>query len=154
MEAFGGRLVARSADRVCYPSPKAPSLTCGHTAPATSLSSPLPPFGVAGACTSTAASPVVASASDANLLVRAALGEETERTPVWLMRQAGRYMSAFRAYSDKYPFRMRSETPEIATELSLQCWRAFDIDGVFKYGREWAEAGLSSLRKADRKSVV
>jgi hypothetical protein len=36
------------------------------------------------------------------------------------MRQAGRYMAAFREYSDKYPFRMRSETPEIAIELSLQ----------------------------------
>lgn len=39
------------------------------------------------------------------------------------MRQAGRYMAAFREYSDKYPFRVRSETPAIAIELSLQCWR-------------------------------
>lgn len=54
---------------------------------------------------------------------------EAERTPVWLMRQAGRYMAEFRAYSDKYPFRMRSETPEIAIELSLQPWRAFKPDG-------------------------
>jgi uroporphyrinogen-III decarboxylase len=41
------------------------------------------------------------------------------------MRQAGRYMAEFRAYSDKYPFRLRSETPDIAIELSLQPWRAF-----------------------------
>lgn len=33
-------------------------------------------------------------------------------------------------YSDKYPFRMRSETPDIAIELSLQPWRAFRPDGV------------------------
>lgn len=46
------------------------------------------------------------------------------------MRQAGRYMAEFRAYSDKYPFRMRSETPDIAIELSLQPWRAFKPDGV------------------------
>jgi uroporphyrinogen decarboxylase len=46
------------------------------------------------------------------------------------MRQAGRYMAAFREYSDKYPFRMRSETPDIAIELSLQPWRAFKPDGV------------------------
>lgn len=54
------------------------------------------------------------------LLLRAAKGEETERAPVWLMRQAGRYMADFRKFSDKYPFRMRSETSEIAVELSLQ----------------------------------
>jgi len=64
------------------------------------------------------------------LLLRVARGEVAERTPVWLMRQAGRYMAAFREYSDKYPFRMRSETPEIAIELSLQPWRAFKPDGV------------------------
>lgn len=46
------------------------------------------------------------------------------------MRQAGRYMKEFRAYSDIYPFRQRSETPEIAIELSLQPWRAFQTDGV------------------------
>lgn len=45
---------------------------------------------------------------------------DAERTPVWLMRQAGRYMAEFRAFSDKHPFRMRSETPDIAIELSLQ----------------------------------
>lgn len=46
------------------------------------------------------------------------------------MRQAGRYMAAFREYSEKYPFRQRSETPSIAIELSLQPWRAFKTDGV------------------------
>lgn len=49
---------------------------------------------------------------------------------MWLMRQAGRYMAAFREFSDKYPFRMRSETPDIAIELSLQPWHAFKTDGV------------------------
>ncbi|KAG2434980.1 hypothetical protein HYH02_011979 [Chlamydomonas schloesseri] len=64
------------------------------------------------------------------LLLRVARGEDAERTPVWLMRQAGRYMAAFREYSDKYPFRMRSETPDIAIELSLQPLRAFRPDGI------------------------
>lgn len=49
------------------------------------------------------------------------------------MRQAGRYMKDFRAYSDKYPFRMRSETPEIAIELSLQPWKAFGVDGIIMF---------------------
>ncbi|KAL3920643.1 MAG: hypothetical protein SGARI_006894, partial [Bacillariaceae sp.] len=54
---------------------------------------------------------------DRDILIRAARGEKTERTPVWLMRQAGRYMAAFREYSTKYAFRQRSETPSMATEL-------------------------------------
>ncbi|KAH8054161.1 uroporphyrinogen decarboxylase [Aureococcus anophagefferens] len=81
----------------------------------------------------TPAKPVVASAGDADLLVRAARGEDVERTPVWLMRQAGRYMADFRKYSDKIPFRERSESPDIATELSLQCWRAFGVDGAIMF---------------------
>ena len=73
------------------------------------------------------------TASDRDILIRAARGEEVERTPVWLMRQAGRYMAAFREYSDVYPFRHRSETPEIATELSLQCHRAYQMDGIIMF---------------------
>ena len=49
------------------------------------------------------------------------------------MRQAGRYMADFRAYSDRIPFRERSETAEIAVELSLQPWRAFKPDGVIMF---------------------
>lgn len=67
------------------------------------------------------------------LLLRVARGEEAERTPVWLMRQAGRYMADFRKYSDRIPFRERSETAEIAIELSLQPWRAFQTDGVIMF---------------------
>lgn len=70
---------------------------------------------------------------DHDLLIRVARGEVGERTPVWLMRQAGRYMADFRKYSDKVPFRERSETPEIAIELSLQCWRAYGMDGVIMF---------------------
>lgn len=39
-------------------------------------------------------------------------------------------MRQFRSYSDRYPFRHRSETPHIARELSLQPWRAFGVDAV------------------------
>ncbi|CAI5523509.1 unnamed protein product [Closterium sp. Naga37s-1] len=67
------------------------------------------------------------------LLLRVARGEDAERTPVWLMRQAGRYMKDFRKFSDKYPFRMRSETAEIAIELTLQPWKAFGTDGVIMF---------------------
>eukprot|EP00534_Pseudo-nitzschia_fraudulenta_P001028 CAMPEP_0201118890 /NCGR_PEP_ID=MMETSP0850-20130426/3089_1 /ASSEMBLY_ACC=CAM_ASM_000622 /TAXON_ID=183588 /ORGANISM="Pseudo-nitzschia fraudulenta, Strain WWA7" /LENGTH=414 /DNA_ID=CAMNT_0047384377 /DNA_START=100 /DNA_END=1344 /DNA_ORIENTATION=+ len=72
-------------------------------------------------------------AGDRDILVRAARGEVTERTPVWLCRQAGRYMEAFRAYSTKFPFRERSETPDMAIELSLQCHRKFGMDGIIMF---------------------
>uniref|UniRef100_A0A7S1X255 Uroporphyrinogen decarboxylase n=1 Tax=Tetraselmis chuii TaxID=63592 RepID=A0A7S1X255_9CHLO len=75
-------------------------------------------------------SAVTRAAAQEPLLVRTARGEDVERTPVWLMRQAGRYMAEFREFSDKYAFRHRSETPEIAIELSLQPWRAFGTDAV------------------------
>ena len=76
---------------------------------------------------------ILMKSDDHDILVRAYKGEDVERTPVWLMRQAGRYMADFRKYSEKYPFRQRSETPEIAIELSLQPWRTFGVDGVIMF---------------------
>jgi uroporphyrinogen decarboxylase len=67
-------------------------------------------------------------------LLRAARGEVLDRPPVWMMRQAGRYMKAYRELRDKYPsFRERSENPEIAIEISLQPFRAFAPDGVILF---------------------
>ncbi|KAK9839685.1 hypothetical protein WJX81_006323 [Elliptochloris bilobata] len=77
--------------------------------------------------------PSAKSTAQDPLLVRVARGEAAERTPVWLMRQAGRYMAEFRKYSDRLGFRERSETAEIAIELSLQPWRAFRPDGVIMF---------------------
>ncbi|MGJ5672170.1 MAG: uroporphyrinogen decarboxylase [Nostochopsis sp.] len=68
------------------------------------------------------------------LLLRAARGEVVDRPPVWMMRQAGRYMKAYRDLREKYPsFRQRSEIPEVAIEVSLQPWRAFQPDGVILF---------------------
>jgi uroporphyrinogen decarboxylase len=67
-------------------------------------------------------------------LLRAARGEVLDRPPVWMMRQAGRYMKAYRDLRDKYPsFRQRSEIPEVAIEVSLQPWKAFAPDGVILF---------------------
>jgi len=69
-----------------------------------------------------------------DLLLRVARGERgVDHTPVWLMRQAGRYMKDFRKYSERYPFRQRSETPAMAVELSLQCWRKYGMDAVIVF---------------------
>ncbi len=67
-------------------------------------------------------------------LLRAARGEVVDCPPVWMMRQAGRYMKAYRDLREKYPsFRDRSEIPEVAIEVSLQPWRAFQPDGVILF---------------------
>lgn len=90
--------------------------------------------GVAARSASSGRMPVVkVRAAEDPLLLRVARGEQGERPPVWLMRQAGRYMAEFREYSNKYGFRHRSETPDIAIELSLQPWRAFKPDGVIMF---------------------
>jgi len=68
------------------------------------------------------------------LLLRVARGEVGDRPPVWLMRQAGRYMKVYRDLRDKYPsFRDRSENAELAIDISLQPWRAFQPDGVIMF---------------------
>ncbi|MEC4806994.1 MAG: uroporphyrinogen decarboxylase [Jaaginema sp. PMC 1079.18] len=67
-------------------------------------------------------------------LLRVARGEVLEHPPVWMMRQAGRYMKVYRELREKYPsFRERSENPDLAIEISLQPWRAFKPDGVIMF---------------------
>lgn len=52
------------------------------------------------------------------LLLRAARGETVERTPVWMMRQAGRHMKVYRDLCHRHPtFRERSENADVATEI-------------------------------------
>jgi uroporphyrinogen decarboxylase len=67
-------------------------------------------------------------------LLQAARNEPLERPPVWMMRQAGRYMKAYRDLRQKYPsFRERSENAEVAVEISLQPFHAFQPDGVIMF---------------------
>ncbi|MCC0178023.1 uroporphyrinogen decarboxylase [Waterburya agarophytonicola K14] len=68
------------------------------------------------------------------LLLQAAQGKAVARPPVWMMRQAGRYMKAYQDLSEKYPgFRERSENQDLAIEISLQPWKAFQPDGVIMF---------------------
>jgi uroporphyrinogen decarboxylase len=63
-----------------------------------------------------------------DLILRAARGEKTERTPVWLMRQAGRILPEYRAVRGKLSgFKELVETPALAAEVSVQ---PVDILGV------------------------
>ena len=70
----------------------------------------------------------------APLLLRAARGEQVERPPVWMMRQAGRYMKVYRDLRDRHPgFRERSENPDLSYEISMQPFHAFKPDGVILF---------------------
>ena len=63
-----------------------------------------------------------------DLLLRAARDEKTERTPVWLMRQAGRILPEYRAVRNSLSgFKELVETPELAAEVTIQ---PVDILGV------------------------
>lgn len=54
-----------------------------------------------------------------DLFLRALKGETVERPPVWMMRQAGRYLSDFMKLKAKYDFFTRCQTPELATEITI-----------------------------------
>ncbi len=62
-----------------------------------------------------------------DLILRTLRGEQTERTPVWMMRQAGRYLPQYMVLREKYGFFERCQTPALATEITLQ---PVDIVGV------------------------
>ncbi|RUS22635.1 Uroporphyrinogen decarboxylase-domain-containing protein [Endogone sp. FLAS-F59071] len=55
-----------------------------------------------------------------DLILRAARGEKVERTPIWIMRQAGRYLPEFRALRVEHDFFSICRTPELACKLTLQ----------------------------------
>jgi uroporphyrinogen decarboxylase len=68
-----------------------------------------------------------------DLFLRALKGETVERPPVWMMRQAGRYLPEFMAIKEKYDFFTRCQTPELASEITVQPIRRYGMDAAILF---------------------
>lgn len=63
-------------------------------------------------------------------LLRAARGEKVDAVPVWVMRQAGRYLPEFREERTKCDFFTMCQTPELSCKVTLQPMKRFALDAA------------------------
>jgi uroporphyrinogen decarboxylase len=68
-----------------------------------------------------------------DLFLRALKGETVDRPPVWMMRQAGRYLPEFMKIKEKYDFFTRCKTPELASEITIQPIRRYGMDAAILF---------------------
>ncbi len=68
-----------------------------------------------------------------DLFLKALNNETVERPPVWMMRQAGRYLPEFMAIKEKYDFFTRCKTPELASEITVQPIRIIKPDAAILF---------------------
>ena len=65
-----------------------------------------------------------------SLFIRAAKAQPTERTPIWLMRQAGRYMAEYRAVRKQYSLIEICKKPEVAAQVTIEAAEILKVDAA------------------------
>lgn len=68
-----------------------------------------------------------------SLFIRACKRKSTERTPVWIMRQAGRYLPEYRKVREKTDFLTLCKTPELASEVTIQPVEIIGVDAAILF---------------------
>jgi uroporphyrinogen decarboxylase len=71
--------------------------------------------------------------AEGSRFLRACRGLEVDAVPIWLMRQAGRYMPEYQALRARHSFETLLTTPELACEITLQPVRAFGVDAAIVF---------------------
>lgn len=66
-------------------------------------------------------------------ILAAANNQPTDRTPIWVMRQAGRYLPEYRKLKETYSFTKMVQTPDLATEVTLQPLQRFPLDAAILF---------------------
>src|SRR5678816_817905 len=68
-----------------------------------------------------------------DILLKALRGETVERPPVWMMRQAGRYLPQYMVLREKYDFFERCQNPELACEITIQPVEIIGVDAAILF---------------------
>jgi uroporphyrinogen decarboxylase len=77
--------------------------------------------------------PIQTGLTNKERLLRAIAKAPIDRPPVWLMRQAGRYLPAYQKIKERYSFMEMCRIPEVAAEVSIQPYEILGVDGIIVF---------------------